>query len=82
LDYGVGYVQTAVEGPGNCLTKTYTPDAQVVFKDLCTQEAVSAPVDSAPSQANKLPGLPNYAGKTYQDYLAANPENQAAQQKN
>jgi len=80
LDEGVGFAQTAVEGSGSCLTKTYTPDAQVVFKDLCTQEAVSAPVDSAPSPASKLPGLPNYAGKTYQDYLSAN--SQFVQQKN
>ena len=78
LDPGVGYVQTVVEGPRNCLTKTYTPDGQLVFKDLCTQEAVSAPVESAPSpQASNAPDLPNYAGKTYQDYLVANQQNQA-----
>ena len=70
-----------VDGICNCLTKTYTPDGQVVFKDLCTKEMASAPVDGAPAQASEVPAPNNFAGKTYQDYLAANPQAQA-QQKN
>jgi hypothetical protein len=81
-DQGVGVVQTTVEGLGNCLTKTYTPDGQVVFEDLCTREIVTAPVDNALSQISEVPAKPNYAGETYQDYLAANPQIQATQQKN
>ncbi len=48
----VGYVADAgyvARGPGPCacLTKEYTPDGVVVFKDLCTQEMASAPVEGA-----------------------------------
>ena len=34
-------------GPCTCLTKTYTQDGLVVFADVCTKEAASAPVDGA-----------------------------------
>jgi hypothetical protein len=77
----VGYVEPVVDGICNCLTKTYTPEGQVVFKDLCTKEMASAPVDGALAQASEVPAPNNFAGKTYQDYLAANPQPQA-QQKN
>ena len=30
-------------GPCTCLTKEYTPDNLVVFKDVCTKEVASAP---------------------------------------
>jgi hypothetical protein len=93
-----------------CLTKTYTPNGLVVFSDVCTKEAASAPVDGsadatqvpttgatpAPtsnatpgptssttqgSTVAQVPTSPNYAGRTYADYLAANPQlqSQAAQ---
>ena len=78
----VGLVQRVVEGPCTCLTKEYTPEGTVVFKDLCTKEMASAPVDGAPAQASEIQAPTNFAGKTYQDYLAANPQAQAAQQKN
>jgi hypothetical protein len=79
----VGYVQPVVgAGPCTCLTKDYTPEGQVVFKDLCTQEMASAPVDGTPSQASEVQAPTNFAGKTYKDYLAANPQAQTAQQKN
>jgi hypothetical protein len=85
-----------------CLTKTYTPDGLVVFADVCTKEAASAPVDQSADAAQaptsgatqgpsvsamqastidaakvattdvaKVPTSPNYAGRTYADYLAA-----------
>jgi hypothetical protein len=82
LNQGVGAVKTTVEETDNCLIKTYTPDAQVIFEDRCTGEIVSAPVDSALSRTSEVPPTPNYAGETYQDYLAANPQYQATQQKN
>ncbi len=78
-------------GPCTCLTKNYTPTGLVVFADICTKESASAPVDST-ADATQGPTTPppavqapaatatpsNFAGRTYQDYLAANP--QAAEQ--
>jgi len=63
-------------GPCTCLTKTYTPTGLVVFADICTKESASAPVDSTAdaTQAPTTPPPPNFAGRTYQDYLAANPQ--------
>ena len=102
-DYGVdgGYVDpapVATPGPCTCLTKTYTQDGLVVFADVCTKEAASAPVggtevtppaktsevtpppapqatqpdNKAVADASQAPTTNNYAGKTYQDFLAAN----------
>jgi len=86
----------AAPGPCTCLTKTYTQDGLVVFADVCTKEAASAPVGGAdatppapPLKSSELtppappavdskpdvsqaPTTNNYAGKTYQDFLAAN----------
>jgi hypothetical protein len=66
----------------NCLTKSYTPEGVVVFKDLCTKEMASAPVESAPAQASEVPATNNFAGKTFQDYQAATGQNQSAEKKN
>ena len=83
-----------VAGPCTCLTKTYTPAGLVVFADICTKESASAPAlsDSAdasqapttdvPANATpiaQVPTTPNYAGRTYQDYLAANPQTDQSQ---
>lgn len=78
----VGYVAPVAESFCTCLTKGYTPEGTVVFKDLCTKEMASAPVEGAPAQSGEIQSPSNFAGKTYQDYLAANPQAQAAQQKN
>jgi hypothetical protein len=85
-------------GPCTCLTKTYTPTGLVVFADVCTKESASAPATDDTADASQeptspvsatatpiaqVPTTPNYAGRTYQDYLAANPQAaqpQAAQQ--
>ena len=72
----VGYARPVVEGTCTCLTKDYTPEGIVVFKDLCTQEMASAPAEGAPAQASEVQAPTNFAGKTYQDYLAANPQAQ------
>lgn len=77
VDYVVrtGYVtRVATPGPCTCLTKDYTPDGIVVFKDLCTKEMASAPVDGVREQSSQAEDPNNFAGKTYQDYLAANPQ--------
>ncbi|MFZ3309907.1 MAG: hypothetical protein WA280_11130 [Xanthobacteraceae bacterium] len=75
-------------GPCTCLTKTYTPSGLVVFADVCTKESASASVDSSADASqvpttpvaatavpmSAVPTAPNYAGRTYEDYLAANPQ--------
>ena len=91
-----GPVASPAPGPCTCLTKTYTQEGLVVFADVCTKEAASAPVGGAdatpaspPLKSSELtppappavdskpdvsqaPTTNNYAGKTYQDFLAAN----------
>jgi len=79
----------SVPGPCTCLTKTYTPEGLVVFADVCTKESASAPVEGDTADAAKqptsdvpakqtpmaqVPTKPNYAGRSYDDYLAANPQ--------
>ncbi|HWX85107.1 MAG TPA: hypothetical protein VNZ48_16035 [Xanthobacteraceae bacterium] len=75
-------------GPCTCLTKTYTPSGLVVFADVCTKESASAsvngsadatqvpttPVAATAVPMSVVPTAPNYAGRTYEDYLAANPQ--------
>jgi hypothetical protein len=78
----VGYVRPVVAGSCTCLTKDYTPEGIVVFKDLCTKEMASAPVDGGPAKASEVEAPTNFAGKSYQDYLAANPQAQTAEKKN
>ena len=90
VDGDVADTVDAAPGPCTCLTKNYTPTGLVVFADICTKESASAPVDSA-ADATQAPTTPppaaqapaatatpsNFAGRTYQDYLAANPQNAA-----
>ncbi len=81
-------------GPCTCLTKTYTQTGLVVFADICTKESASAPATDDTADASQAPSTPvpakatpiaevpttpNYAGKTYEDYVAANPQNAAPQ---
>jgi hypothetical protein len=125
IDIDAAVDETPVVQPAaglcTCLTKSYTPNGLVVFADVCTKEAASAPVDGQAADATqlptsgatqlptsdatpgptasttqmptadvakaptadvtKVPTSPNYAGRTYADYLAANPQaaSQAAQ---
>ena len=86
----------AAPGPCTCLTKTYTPSGLVVFADICTKESASASVDGSadatqvpttPVAASAVPmsvvpTAPNYAGRTYEDYLAANPQSAQPQAAN
>ena len=54
--YGTGLVATsyavapATPRPCTCLTKEYTPDNLVVFKDVCTKEVASAPAGNTQVQ--------------------------------
>jgi hypothetical protein len=81
----VDAVPAATPGPCTCLTKNYTPTGLVVFADICTKESASAPIDGTADAAQAPTTTPpaaqapaatatpsNYAGRTYQDYLAAN----------
>ena len=77
-------------GPCTCLTKSYTPSGLVVFADVCTKESASAsvygnasadatqvpttPVAATAVPMSVVPTNPDYAGRTYEDYLAANPQ--------
>src|ERR1700683_3465920 len=83
----VDVAPAAVPGPCTCLTKNYTPTGLVVFADICTKESASAPVDNTADATQAPTTLPpvaqapaatatpsNFAGRTYQDYLAANPQ--------
>jgi len=90
LDAGEAPYVAPAPGPCTCLTKNYTPDGLVVFADICTKESASAPVDgraatqlptadakAADATQTPTPAAPavtNYAGRTYKDYLAANPQ--------
>ena len=80
----------AAPGPCTCLTKTYTQSGLVVFADVCTKESASAPVEGTSQGSatqvptsqvaarqvpmSVVPTAPNYAGQTYEDYLAGNPQ--------
>jgi hypothetical protein len=67
-------VRDVQPGPCTCLTKNYTPEGLVVFQDLCTKEMASAPVDGSPAQAQAEPQSNDFAGRSYQDFLKANPQ--------
>ena len=57
------YAAPAAPRPCTCLTKEYTPDNLVVFKDLCTKEMAAAPIGGGehnraccrPSRASRCP---------------------------
>ncbi len=54
----VGYtgytVARPVAGPCTCLSKEYTEDGRVLFKDLCTNEAAINPPVVAPQQSSSI----------------------------
>ena len=53
--YGVRPVYTArVAGPCTCLSKEYTPDGRVLFKDRCTNEAAMNPPIITPQQTGSI----------------------------
>jgi len=48
----------AVAGPCTCLTKEYTPEGAVLFKDRCTNEAAINPPVQAPQQTGMIEPQP------------------------
>jgi len=53
--YAVAPVVAATPRPCTCLTKEYTPDNLVVFKDVCTKEVASAPIGNTQVQLQLPP---------------------------
>ena len=59
--YAVAPAIAAAPRPCTCLTKEYTPDNLVVFKDVCTKEVSSAPIGNTqtllqlPQQTDQQP---------------------------
>jgi hypothetical protein len=51
---GYTYGATRVAGPCTCLSKEYTQDGRVLFKDLCTNEAAINPPVVAPQQSSAI----------------------------
>ena len=50
-----GIARPAVAGPCTCLTKEYTPEGAVLFKDRCTNEmAMNPPAEAAPGPAAEI----------------------------
>jgi hypothetical protein len=45
----VPVVAKETRGPCTCLTKGYTPEGQVIFKDVCTNEMAAGPAVSSPA---------------------------------
>jgi hypothetical protein len=45
----------AAAGPCTCLSKEYTPDNLVVFKDRCTKEMAAAPIGGPQQQGQAQP---------------------------
>jgi hypothetical protein len=52
----VGYTvaRPVAAGPCTCLSKEYTPDGRVLFKDLCTNEAAMNPPIVTPQQTGAI----------------------------
>jgi hypothetical protein len=69
----VGYTvgTTRVAGPCTCLSKEYTPDGRVLFKDLCTNEAAINPPVIAPQQSSSLDVPVQQAANVQPTYQAA-----------
>jgi len=53
--YAVAPTVAATAKPCTCLTKEYTPDNLVVFKDVCTKEVASAPAGNTQVQLQLPP---------------------------
>ncbi len=55
-----------VAGPCTCLSKTYTPEGAVVFKDNCTSEMAMNPPAQAPQQTGEYQQQPQAPQAAYQ----------------
>lgn len=69
--------QPAQPNPAACLSKEYTPEGQVVFKDKCTNEMAVAQV---PGVQGAGATQQNFAGRTFQDFQSAQNQQPGANQ--
>ncbi len=65
-----------------CLTKDYTPEGVVIFKDVCTKEVATTTVPGSPAaaaeaeaakpamQSSEAPATNNFAGRSFEDFKA------------
>ena len=57
------YATTPTTNRCTCLTKEYTQQGQVVFKDVCTNEmAINPPANASPAAYNTAPEMPQQQG--------------------
>jgi hypothetical protein len=70
-------VATPVNGPCTCLSKEYTDDGRVLFKDLCTKESAINPPIVAPQQTGENDAPVKQASNAVQ--YQATPSNAMAQ---
>jgi hypothetical protein len=74
------YVAQPTWNKCSCLTKEYTPDGAVVFKDLCTKEMAMNPPAATPAPAAYDPGqMPSIQGSMPMPQQMAMPMQQPAQ---
>jgi hypothetical protein len=69
---GYTYGATRVAGPCTCLSKEYTQDGRVLFKDLCTNEAAINPPVVSPQQSSAIDAPVQQASNAVQ-YQSAPP---------
>jgi hypothetical protein len=55
VTYAVARPVAAAPGPCTCLSKEYTPEGAVLFKDRCTSEMAMNPPAAAPQQTSYAP---------------------------
>ena len=68
----------AVAGPCTCLSKEYTPEGAVLFKDRCTNEAAMNPPAQAPQQTGEAESQQQTAAVVQpyqQQYIQPTPAN-------
>ena len=54
VGYTVARPVVTTQGPCTCLSKEYTPDGRVLFKDVCTNEAAINPPIITPQQTGAI----------------------------
>jgi hypothetical protein len=76
--YGYSYVPRPVAGPCTCLSKEYTPEGAVLFKDRCTNEMAMNPPPAPPQQTGALDQQQPQAAYQ-QQYVQPQPQNMQPQ---
>jgi hypothetical protein len=61
-----GVARPVAAGPCTCLTKEYTPEGAVLFRDRCTNEAAMNPPPQAQQQSSDLAPAGSYSAQLVQ----------------